>query len=171
MLNQSNFTVLPEYRKALPFSKIRSRLPTAIILSLYGRKIKVIRVMLTVSKSSHAFIVTQDFLKGFLLNSHCNSASWFYEYELSAKYRRTMSCCLLDRDLKDLSSQLAYIQLPSEKEELLRNVCPSVYLVYLRSLGRIEEADELYDGTPTSENFTWYTHAELLPTLRKLRSE
>ena len=35
----------------------------------------------------------------------------------------------------------------------------------------IEEADELYNGEPTPENFSWYIQIELHPTLSRLRSE
>ena len=52
------FPVEPERRKALPLNKLRSRLPTAIIFAFHGRKKPVIKMLLTISKSSRAFIIT-----------------------------------------------------------------------------------------------------------------
>lgn len=38
-------------------------------------------------------------------------------------------------------------------------------------MGRSEELVELYDGTLTNFNFTWYVYMELLPKLRRMREK
>ena len=38
-------------------------------------------------------------------------------------------------------------------------------------MGRLGELSELFDGTITPYNFTWYVYAELLPKLTKMREE
>ena len=47
-------------------------------------------MLLTLSKSAHAFIITLSALKGFLLDRHNNTESWLYEFKLSKKFRKEM---------------------------------------------------------------------------------
>ena len=127
--------------------------------------------MLVLRNSSRAFIITQGGLQGFLLNCHNNSASWLYELQLSAQFRKEAACFLSQTKFKVLLSQLAACKTEEEKETCLRHVYPVIYVGFLRSMGRSEEVKELFDGTITYENYTWYIHAELLPRISKLRSE
>ena len=169
--NFDEFPVEQERRRALPLNKLRSRLPTAIIFGFHGRKKQVIKMLLVLSNSSRAFIITQGGLRGFLLAHHNNSASWLYELQLSAKFRTEAACFLSQTELEDLPKQLGACKTEEEKETCLRHVYPTTYVALLRSIGRTKELDRLYDGTITPDNYTWYIHAELLPKLNKLRSE
>ena len=169
--NFDEFPVEHGRRHDLPFKKIRSRLASAIILSFRDRKKHVTITLLTLTKSSRAFIITQGGLPGFLLDHHNNSMSWLYELQMSAQFRREMACYPEQIELEDLPKQLAECKTDEEKETYLRHVYPATYVAFLRTMGRTEELNELFDGTITPENYTWYLHAELLPKISKLRSE
>ena len=56
-------------------------------------------------------------------------------------------------------------------DEFLRHKFPSLFIEYLKSMGRLEELSELYNGTITPYNFTWYVFAELLPKLTRMREK
>ena len=169
-LNFNDFPVEQQHKKDLPLNKLRSRLVTAVIFGLHGRKIKVIKMLLTLSKSSRAFIITQNGLKGFLSEHHNNRFSWFYELQLSAQFRREVACHLEQMELEGLANELAGCKTVDEKESRLRHVYPITYVAFLKSLGRTEELNKLYDGTITPQNYTWYIHGELLPKLDTLRA-
>ena len=63
----SQFPVKKKDRHCLPTQRIKSRLCTAEIWSFFGLKKEVIKMLLVLGKSSRAFIVTQEGLKGFCL--------------------------------------------------------------------------------------------------------
>ena len=150
---------------------IPSRLSTAVIFSFKGRKKPVIKMLLILSKSSRAFIITQGGLPGFLLNHHNNSASCLYEIFPSAHFRKEAACFLSQIELEDLPKQLTECKTEEEMETCLRCVYPTTYVTFLRSQRRTEELNELFDGTITPENYTWYLHGKVLPKISKLRSE
>ena len=65
-LNQ--LSVQKSQKHSLPFgNKLPSRLCTAIILSRYAKKKRVVKLLLILSSKSRAFIITQEGLPGFLM--------------------------------------------------------------------------------------------------------
>ena len=48
---------------------------------------------------------------------------------------------------------------------------PVVFYAYLKSMGKEEELKELYDGTITPYNYTWYLLGEVFPMLNKKRAD
>ena len=58
-----------EYLKCLPFKDIQTRNATAIILSFYGDKEFVSKLMQCLSHKTRAYFVNADCLKGFLCHS------------------------------------------------------------------------------------------------------
>ena len=46
-----------------------------------------------------------------------------------------------------------------------------MYIAMLQNGGRADEAQQLYDGTPTPYNMYWYVQAAFLPEISKLRRE
>ena len=56
-------------------------------------------------------------------------------------------------------------------EKCLRNEFPSIYVKILQETGSIEVLKALYDGTITTDNYTWYILIELEPKINKLRAE
>ena len=68
------------HRHSLPFAKIKSRLCTAIILGFQGRQKLIVKMLIVLSKSSRAFIITQEGLPGFLIKHHVSEADFFVEF-------------------------------------------------------------------------------------------
>jgi hypothetical protein len=103
--------------------------------------------------------------------------SWFFELQLSAVFRREVEVAwhLEQQSLDDLSNELAPCKTgktgktAEENESLLRHVYPTIYFALLKSMGRTEELNDLFDGYITPENYTWYIHGELFPKLNQLR--
>ena len=66
-------------RHRLPFPMLKSRISTSIILSFAGRRKAVIKLSIRLSKASRSFIASQLGLPGFLLPTHDNFASFYFE--------------------------------------------------------------------------------------------
>ena len=45
---------------------------------------------------------------------------------------------------------------------------PACYLDFLKSMGRIDDVNALYDGNLTIWNNSWFLHAILLPEIEKM---
>ena len=58
-----------------------------------------------------------------------------------------------------------------EKESILKNRHPDVYISYLKSVGRTEDVKKLFDGRMISTNMIWYVYVELLPYLARKRKD
>ena len=86
-LNLENFPVCNSRKHALPIPGIKSRLCSSIILSYQGRAKEVIQLAILVSNDSRAFIITQDCLRGFLINKHTNNDSLLFDLQTSARFR------------------------------------------------------------------------------------
>ena len=65
--NNTKLAVKQTQRHALPFPRIRSRLATAIILGFDGCRAMVVSRSIRLSKSSRAYIISQQYLPGFVL--------------------------------------------------------------------------------------------------------
>ena len=74
------------FAHSLPIPAIMSRHACAIIFSFHSRRKEVIKLLLTISKSARAYIITQNGLRGFLLDSHINSMSWIDELRTSHSF-------------------------------------------------------------------------------------
>ena len=69
----------PSLKMSLPIPNLKSRISTAIIFSLRDLRKKGVKTLLVLSKSSNAYIKSQDGLPGFYSVKHDNSCSWFFE--------------------------------------------------------------------------------------------
>ena len=67
-MTESSVEIKEIYLKKLPFDKIPSRLPTAIILAYFDLNEVVISVMLRLSHRSRAYIHNEGGLRGFLVD-------------------------------------------------------------------------------------------------------
>ena len=57
-------------KDSLPIPGIKSRLSSAIVLSFYSRRKKVVTLMLVLSRESRAYIISQEGLPGFLVEKY-----------------------------------------------------------------------------------------------------
>ena len=106
--------VSDEMKSALPVPKLNSRNVIAYILSYYGRKLEVYKLTLGLSKSSRAFIITQNGLQGFL------KPSWLIEIEKSFVFREKMLGFLLPEERILLPDALSKLTSKADKEAYLR---------------------------------------------------
>ena len=60
--------LLADYRNKLPFTRLSSRHATAVIMSFFGDKSEVSKLLQRLSHTTRAFFVNAKQLKGFLLN-------------------------------------------------------------------------------------------------------
>ena len=67
------------HKMALPIPGLKSRISSAIVWSLRDLRKKGVMTLLILSKSSNAYIKSQDGLRGFYSIKHENSDSWAYE--------------------------------------------------------------------------------------------
>ena len=86
-----DLTVSPEFTHALPLPCLESRHVSAKIFGMLNTKKKSISILLLLSKSSRAFVITQKGLPGFLID---------VEFEKNLKLLKGPSC-LLSLDEKD----------------------------------------------------------------------
>ena len=126
---------------------------------------------LVLSKGARAFIITQNGCQGFVPLCHENTASWFYEFSLSKQFQEEMAICLTADEVNKLTEKLPQCGTTEKKEHLLKADHPTLYFEMLRSSGRTDDANKLYDGVPTAKNIYWYAQAEVLPKVSKLRKE
>ena len=61
-----------ELKDALPFKGLNSRHASAVICKQYGRRKEVMKMNLLMSRSSRAFIISQNGLEGFVNAKHDN---------------------------------------------------------------------------------------------------
>ena len=66
-------------KMALPIPGLQSRISSAHIFSLQELRKKGIKILLVLSKSTNAYIKSQDGLPGFYLTEHDNSSSWLFD--------------------------------------------------------------------------------------------
>ena len=82
------FSVEQELIHSLPFPSIKSRLCTAYICTHFDIRKRAVVVLIKLSKSSRAFIITQNGLPGFLLHQFDNTPSFvFYAVGKPAQFR------------------------------------------------------------------------------------
>ena len=159
-------------QSSLPFHLLKSRLSTAIVLSFFSTKKKVIKLSIILSKASRAYIISQDGLPGFLLNHHNNIMSWLYELSKTVdELRYSISYSLEAYEVENLFDTVASHKIETEKEIALMYANPSVYVGFLKALNRTDQLNELCDGTVKCENFTWHVYMNLIPEINKLRAE
>ena len=86
----ASYVVNQSQRHDLPFPAIKSRLVTSIILGFNGCRNMVVSLSIRLSKSSRAFIISQNCLPGFIFQKHHNITSWLYEFKMSEKFRKSL---------------------------------------------------------------------------------
>ena len=67
--NWRKVKLIEKYRSKLPFGVLASRNATAVILSFYGDRLEVNRLMQCLNNTSRAYFVNADQLKGFLVGT------------------------------------------------------------------------------------------------------
>ena len=82
-----------------------------------------------------------------------------------------MTLCLESAETEELIAALEEQVITEDTENLLRNKYPTVYIAFLKSLSRTQEAEALYDGKLTVHNMSWYIHSEFLPRICRKRRE
>ena len=130
----SELIVEQDLKHSLPIELLKSRLATALVFSLFDRRKQVLKLLLTISKSSRTFIITQEGLPGFLLTFHDNIGSWLNELKVSESYKLETGFPL-DANIDNLSTELKGI---SEIDTHLRINNPRVYVSYLKAFGRTQ---------------------------------
>ena len=97
-------------KMALPIPGLKSRISTAIIFSLCDLRKKGIMTLLTLSKSSNAYIKSQEGLPGFYSIKHDNSCSWFFEVKSQCSF-------LINEAILDQSEleERSWLELPVNK--------------------------------------------------------
>ena len=88
-------------KDSLPIPGIKSRLSSAIILSFYSRRKKVVSLMLVLSRESRAYIISQEGLPGFLVEKY-NSLSELMRNEFKLKNFARLVCTDEITNLVDL---------------------------------------------------------------------
>ena len=78
-------------------------------------------------------------LKGILITTHNNSASWFDELALSAPFRRDAALYCKDKEADVLANKLASCKNDDLKEKLIRVNYPPTFVAFLKDFGRTEE--------------------------------
>ena len=165
-----NFYVEPDWYHALPFHLLKSRISTAIVLSYYDTKKKAVKMTMVLSKSSRAYIITQGYLQGFLLERHENVMSWLFDLKTVPQFREEVSCYLETSEIDKVHTDISILESEDWKVTSLMYVNPSIYIQFLQSTDRRCELEKLYDGVITKENFTWYVIIVLLPMVADLRA-
>ena len=97
----------PALRTKLPSKLIKSRLCHAEIWAGYSSKKRVIAVLLKLSRSSHAFIISQGGIPGFLLPH--NIVSWIYEFIENVRFRERISKSITSKEITEFSASIAAI--------------------------------------------------------------
>ena len=82
-----------------------------------------------------------------------------------------MTICLEPNQVKELTEAIRWHMTAHSKETLLRKKYPTVYIALLKTAGRKEDGNALYDGTRTPQNMSWYIQSELLPRICHLRKK
>ena len=98
-----------------------------------------------------------------------------FELQISILFRKLIENILENAGVQNvLINKTAKIhQLPTieQCETHLRRTYPTVYYAFLKAMGRYKEVMRLYDGSPSSENMTWYIQGELALEFDRLRAE
>ena len=79
----AQFRVNQSDRHDLPFPRLKSRLASSIVLGYHGCRSTVVSLSIRLSKSSRAYILTQECLPGFVLPKHETLTSCLYELKMS----------------------------------------------------------------------------------------
>ena len=125
---------------------------------------------IVLSKSSRAYILTQNYLKGFLLERHENIMSWLFDLKTSPQFRSEVSCHIETLEIDNVYEDVSKLVSESGKVTSLMYINPSVYIQFLKSFDRSGELEKLYDGVLTIENYTWYVIIVLLPMIAEMRA-
>ena len=112
--------VEPHRRANLPWTRLKSRLSTAIICTFWGRRKPVIVTMLTLNKSGRAYIITQEGLRGFLVNRHDNLNSWIFELQMSRDFIKDVIARMTKTELNKLTAELQQCNAHQATEKSLR---------------------------------------------------
>ena len=111
-------------------------------------------------------------LEGFLIDHHECTASWFFDFHTSLKFRNQIAEDIHEpKQVAEALPLLDPLTTVDEKEAYLKRYYPTVYVAILRSMKRTEELDALFSGKVNEENMKWYVHIVLLPKLTKMRKE
>ena len=140
---------------------------TVTVFTLLGLRKRIVKLLLILSKTGRRYIITKRGLRGILLAHHINIASWFYEFRMSGKFRMDALSSVTRAVISDLVNDLAGISTDEEKVLKMMNKYPACYLDFLRTMGRKDKINALYDGTLTVWNNSWYLHAVLCPEIEK----
>ena len=82
-----NLKIEKKLKDSLPIPGIKSRLSSAIVLSFYSRRKKVISLVLVLSRASRAYIISQEGLPGFLVEKYSTlSQLMFTEFKMSKQF-------------------------------------------------------------------------------------
>ena len=98
----ASYTVNQSQRHDLPFPGIKSRLVASIILGFDGCRNMVVSLSIRLSKSSRAFIISQNCLPGFIFQKHHNITSWLYEFKMSEKFRKSLEVQISQEHAKNI---------------------------------------------------------------------
>ena len=92
---------------SLPFPSIKSRLCTAYIWTHFDIRKRAVAVLIKLSRSSRAFIITQQGLPGFLLSHFDNIQSFeFFAIGMPAQFRAEFEMKETANKLGNLASDL-----------------------------------------------------------------
>ena len=120
-----------------PFPNIPSKLASALILGLYGRRSTVCRLMQKLSKQSRAYIVKQDGLQGFTVIFHTNVQSALFELLSTRKFILPRSSINPDISPQQvLLNELIPIKSHADKLLYLKQKIPKIYLGTIKLLGQ-----------------------------------
>ena len=53
----------------------------------------------------------------------------------------------------------------------MKQTHPKLYTIFLKTAGKTDQLLQLFDGTITAENYSWYIQSELIPRIDKLEAE
>ena len=158
-------------RHSLPFPGLRSRHATAIILGFDSCRNMVVSRAIRLSKLSRAYILSQEYLPGFLEKQHDTLSSWLLDFKLSERFRMSFYLqisaakaeeIVTDTDkLEDIQDQLAHLKAHH----------PLVYI----ALGSSKEGFEnslakITNRSFMEEYFSWYVHLMLPSKISELRA-
>ena len=106
-------------------------------------------------------------MKGFLVKRRTSLSLLLKELDLSVHLRKRYSCKPLSQEIGWNFAELSDISSDVELDAAMRRECPELYFKCMKVMGR---DSELFDGTITPNNFTWFIYGVLHPELDSQRA-
>ena len=124
----------------------------------------VVVVLLKLSRSSRAFIITQNGLPGFTIDKYTLPPLMSFHFSLSKPCNADIAQDLDQKEFVILDNRLKECQTQDQKEKALKSHHPEVYVDYLRATDRASEVEALYDESVCTGR-TWYYIIKFKPKL------